>query len=119
MQERRGVSPWVCRAAARQAEGGVQPELRGGRLSAARGGERVRDGAPVRIVAPTPREVDRHSSAEQGRAALVVVEEEFLPWAEDRMRGRQGHFQAWGKDERVRVDQIPNIIWSQSYRVSW
>lgn len=42
----------------------------------------------------------------------MVVEEEFLPWAEDRMRGRQGHFQAWGKDERVRVDQIPNVIWS-------
>lgn len=38
MQERRGVSQWVCRAAARQAEGGVQPELRGGRLSVA-GGE--------------------------------------------------------------------------------
>ena len=42
----------------------------------------------------------------------MVVEEEFLPWAEDGMRGRQGHSQAWGKDERVRVDQIPNIFWS-------
>lgn len=87
-------------------------QWQGGR-GAGGGGRGAYEGwSPCEDCSSDPREVERHCRAEQGRAALMVVEEEFLPWAEDRMRGRQGHFQAWGKDERVRVDQIPNVIWS-------